>query len=155
MSEIALIPLLCELGLNNSKGILFEPRIHALPTFFLYQDPSLLSLFSLMFLAGFPDVFRRGCLAQVKEGGDDVKKVVVEDYSPEQTCVSVINFKNRKKLSVKDHTMEPIVCWHESFDNNRLPLFIGIIQTAFLNSKGKNRQKSLWQKVSAWKLGHY
>lgn len=94
-----------------------------------------------MFLAGFPDVFRQGCLATVKEGGDDVKKVVVEEYSPEQTCVSVINFKNRKKLSVKEHTMEPIVSWHESFDNKRLPLFIGIIKTAFLNSKGKMADK--------------
>lgn len=91
-----------------------------------------------MFLAGFPDYFRQGCLAQVKDGGEIVKDVVVLDYSPEKSSIWVVNFKSRKKVSVKEHTMEPMNAWHESFDASRLPLFIDIMKNTFLDSKGIN-----------------
>ena len=56
-----------------------------------------MSLFSLMFLAGFPDTYRQGSLAYTKKGGggDEVQKVVVTNYSPEQTSVNAVNFKVR------------------------------------------------------------
>jgi len=89
-----------------------------------------------MFLAGFPDTYRQGSLAHVKEGGDEIKKVVVLQYAPEQSTVSAINLKNRKKLTVKDHTMEPVHFWHQCLDGDRLPLLLGIMQKMFLANKG-------------------
>ena len=92
-----------------------------------------------MFLAGFPDTYRRGSLAHVKEGGDEIKKVVVVQYAPEQSSVSTINLKNRKKLTVKDHTMEPVIFWHQCRDSARLPLLLGIMQKMFVANKGMQR----------------
>eukprot|EP00111_Clytia_hemisphaerica_P007029 TCONS_00020380-protein len=102
------------------------------------QDPSLLSLFSLMFLAGFPDTYRQGSLAHAKKGGDEIQKVVVLNYSPEQTSVNAVNFKNRKKVTFKEHTMEPIVFFHNCINGDRLPLLLDVMQKMFQSNKGQS-----------------
>ena len=100
-----------------------------------------MSLFSLMFLAGFPDTYRQGSLAYAKKGGgDEVQKVVVTSYTPEQTSVNAVNFKNRKKMTVKEHTMEPVLFQHNCTDGSRIPLLLDVTHKMFLANKGLNKK---------------
>ena len=89
-----------------------------------------------MFFAGFPDIFRIGTLAVVKETGSEVKNVTVMQYSPEQTMVTVLNFKNRKKMTVKESNLEAMTTWLEIFDCDRLPLLLTIIKENLSLNKG-------------------
>ena len=91
-----------------------------------------------MFFAGFPDIFRIGSLAVVKETGSDSKNVTVMHYSPEQTMVTVLNFQNRKKMMVKESNIEPVITWLEIFDCDRLPLLLAIVKENLSLNKGKN-----------------
>ena len=103
-----------------------------------------MSLFSLMFLAGFPDTYRQGSLAYAKKGGgDEVQKVVVTSYTPEQTSVNAVNFKNRKKMTVKEHTMEPVLFQHNCTDGSRIPLLLEVTHKMFLDNKGKTNPSIL------------
>ena len=69
-------------------------------------------------------------------GGDEIQKVVVLNYSPEQTSVNAVNFKNRKKVTFKEHTMEPIVFFHNCINGDRLPLLLDVMQKMFQSNKG-------------------
>ena len=69
-------------------------------------------------------------------GGDEIQKVVVMNYSPEQTSVNAVNFKNRKKVTFKEHTLEPIIFFHNCIDGDRLPLLLDVMQKMFQANKG-------------------
>lgn len=102
------------------------------------QDPSLSSLFSLMFLAGFPDIFRVGLTTVVKEIGHETKNVVVLNSAVDDTKISVVNFKNRKMFTVKESFIEPNVSCHNLYDGDRLSLLLDIVRNNMCANKETN-----------------
>ncbi|XP_065066167.1 zinc finger ZZ-type and EF-hand domain-containing protein 1-like isoform X1 [Rhopilema esculentum] len=99
------------------------------------RNPSLPSLFALMFFAGFPDVYRMGTMAKVNETGADTKDVVIFDYNQDRGIVSAYNFKSRKLQMIKEHLIDDDDAWSEGTDPNRIPVLLNIIKDVLSNKK--------------------
>jgi len=116
------------------------------------QEPSSLALFTIMFLAGFPPIYHQGVLATVKEPGSDTKDVAILTHSLEQTMISVMNFKNRKKILIKESLLEPVHVSTGSFDEERFTLLLDIIKNNItLNLGLKSSVECIWLLSSACK----
>ena len=90
-----------------------------------------------MFVAGFPDIFRVGSFALVKEPGSDVKQVCILEYQVEKMMVNTVNFKTRKTAMVKESVIELQANTVQILDSDRLPSLLAFVKESLLVNYGK------------------
>nr|XP_047143287.1 zinc finger ZZ-type and EF-hand domain-containing protein 1 [Hydra vulgaris] len=108
------------------------------------EKPSLIALFTLMFVAGFPDTFRIGSFAILKEPGSDVKHVCIVEYQVERMMVSTVNFKTRKTVMAKESVIEIQTGTSHILDSERLTSLLVYVKESLPNYGALLAVESKW-----------
>lgn len=90
----------------------------------------------MLCLAGFPMIYRVGTVATIKDIGSETKDVLLLNYTLEKNMVPVVNFRNRKEISVKGTSLEPVMIPNHVFDNDQFLMLLQIVKNLLQHTEG-------------------
>ena len=90
----------------------------------------------MLCLAGFPMIYRVGTVATIKDIGSETKDVLLLNYTLEKNMVPVVNFRNRKEISVKATSLEPVIIPNHVFDNDQFLMLLQIVKNLLQHTEG-------------------